>query len=135
MPVSTAGLWDAAIGLWTHLLLYRRVAFGLLGHVYTFSPAPGVVERPSAVARDELGRQLRLRWRLLREVQQRASTGAEVVVVLVGRPDAARGEELMGRHLGQGFRQQPAEAAMRRRVVEIALWRRRRLRGRRDVRR
>ena len=91
--------------------------------------------RHEAVARDELRRQLRLRWRLLREVQQRASTGAEVVVVLVGRPDAARGEELMGRHLGQGFRQQPAEAAMRRRVVEIALWRRRRLRGRRDVRR
>ena len=54
LGVSTAGLWDAAIGLWTHLLLYRRVAFGLLGHVYTFSPAPGVVERPSAVARDEL---------------------------------------------------------------------------------
>ena len=29
LGVSTAGLWDAAIGLWTHLLLYRRVAFGM----------------------------------------------------------------------------------------------------------
>ena len=54
LGVSTAGLWDAAIGLWTHSLLYRRVAFGLLENVYTFSPAPGVVERPSAAARDEL---------------------------------------------------------------------------------
>ena len=32
--------WQAAIGLWTHVLLYRRTAFGLLEAVHGFFPPP-----------------------------------------------------------------------------------------------
>ena len=52
--VVTEGLWQAAIGLWTHMLLYRRPAFGLLEAVYGFSPPAGVAQRPSAEARCEM---------------------------------------------------------------------------------
>ena len=34
------------LGLWTHLLLFRRVAFGLNDAVYAFRPKPGSVEEP-----------------------------------------------------------------------------------------
>ena len=48
--VVTGILWQAAIGLWTHVLLYRCPASGLLEEVYGFSPPPGVDQCPSAEA-------------------------------------------------------------------------------------
>ena len=51
---ATAEIWSAAVGLWTHVLLFRRVAFGLLGDVYDFHPREGDVLRRSARAREEM---------------------------------------------------------------------------------
>ena len=54
LGMTTAGLWEAAIGLWTHLLLFRRVAFGLLDEVYAFAPPADCAQAIPAAARDEL---------------------------------------------------------------------------------
>ena len=54
LGVATAEIWSSAVGLWTHVLLFRRVAFGLLGDVYDFHPREGDVLRRSARAREEM---------------------------------------------------------------------------------
>ena len=52
--LTTENLWQAALGLWTHVLQYRRPGFGLLEAVYGVSPPAGAAQRPSAEARCEM---------------------------------------------------------------------------------
>ena len=51
---AKAEIWSAAVGLWTHVLLFRRVAFGLFVDAYAFHPREGGVIRPSERAREDI---------------------------------------------------------------------------------
>ena len=37
LGAATQALWLAVLGLWTHVLLFRRVGFGLLPHFFDFA--------------------------------------------------------------------------------------------------
>ena len=54
LGVATVDIWQSVLGLWTHLLLFRRVAFGLLDEVYAFAPPADCAQAIPAAARDEL---------------------------------------------------------------------------------
>ena len=54
LGVATVDIWQSVLGLWTHLLLFRRVAIGLLDEVYAFAPPADCAQAIPAAARDEL---------------------------------------------------------------------------------
>ena len=74
LGVATVDMWQSVFGLWTHLLLFRRVAFGLLDEVYAFAPPADCAQAIPAAARDELLVLLALAPLLLSDMRAPVST-------------------------------------------------------------